>query len=393
MNIVIILFWIFVFFILYSYIFYPIILWIISWFKSQPQLEKIDINNLPSVTLFITAYNEQDYVEQKVENSNQLNYPANKLKQVWVSDGSDDNTNSLLKKYDHLTVYFQPERNGKIHAMNRGMNFVNTDIVVFSDGNTLLGSETIMEIVKLFSFSKVGCVAGEKRIMLKNKDGAASAGEGFYWKYESWVKNLDAKAGSTIGAAGELFAIRTKLFEIVEGDTILDDFIISLRIAMKGFKIDYSPNAYAIEKASANIGEEMKRKVRIAAGSIQAIGRLKQLLNPIKYKGLSIQYISHKIFRWVITPISLILIIFANIYLIVQNGFEISNIYSQLGILQAFFYFMVLVGLLLKNRNLKLSWIFIPYYFFMANYAMWLGFFKFLSGKQSVNWERAKRAQ
>lgn len=393
MNFAIILFWVLVFFIIYPYFIYPVLLWIISIFKKQRKYSLPSENNLPTVTLFITAFNEQDYVDQKVNNSNALNYPNNRLKQVWVTDGSDDNTNSLLKKHDNITIHFKPERNGKIHAMNRGMDFIDSDLVVFSDGNTLLGENTIMEMVKLFSNAKVGCVAGEKRIFLKDKDGAASAGEGFYWKYESWVKNLDSKVGSTIGAAGELFAIRSHLFQKIENDTILDDFIISLRIAMQGYRVDYSPKAYAIENASANISEEMKRKVRIAAGSIQAVTRLKALLNPFKHGGLSIQYFSHKIFRWLVAPISLILLLILNITIIFQIGFNTDNLYTQIGILQALFYFMVLMGLLLKNKNIKLSWLFIPYYFFMANYAMWLGFFKFLRGKQSVNWERAKRAK
>jgi cellulose synthase/poly-beta-1,6-N-acetylglucosamine synthase-like glycosyltransferase len=143
-----------------------------------------------------------------------------------------------------------------MHAMNRGMQFVKAPIVIFSDTNTRLNTNAIREIAACFSDPKTGCVAGEKRLVEKVADVAAAAGEGLYWKFESWVKKMDSELNSAVGAVGELFAIRRELFEEVETDTILDDFIISLRIAQKGYKIAYSPNAYAEETASLNVKEE-----------------------------------------------------------------------------------------------------------------------------------------
>jgi len=140
--------------------------------------------------------------------------------------------------------------------MNRGMQFIKTPIVIFSDGNTMLGKESVQRIVDMFKDPKVGCVSGEKRIFSKDTD-AAVGSEGIYWKYESKLKKWDAELYSVVGAAGELFAVRTELFQEVEKDTLLDDFIISLRIAMKGYTIQYDPEAYAIESASANVQEEL----------------------------------------------------------------------------------------------------------------------------------------
>ncbi len=383
----IILFWILIFFVFYSYVGYPILLFVILKIKKSHTTSVISKNYEPTVTLFVAAYNEQDFVDAKIENSLALDYPKEKLELVWVTDGSDDMTNQLLNKYPNVKVYYKPKRNGKINAMNRGMQFVDSEIVIFSDGNTLLNKETVTEIVNGFNNKKTGCIAGEKRIEMSDKEAAATAGEGFYWKYESWIKRLDAQTGSCIGAAGELFAIRNKLFFNVQKDTILDDFIISLTIAMKGYKIDYTPKAYALEKASASISEEMKRKVRIAAGSIQSLVRLKSLLNIFKYGFLSFQYYSHKVMRWVVTPVSLVLLLPLNFYLAVNNP-----LYRVLLMLHLLLYVFVVLGYIFKDKKTEIGAVFIPYYFFMANFSMWLGFFRYLKGAQPVNWERAKRS-
>lgn len=208
----------------------------------------------PEVTLFVAAYNEKDYLKAKLANSEALDYPKHKVKQLWVTDGSDDGSPEVLAKTQGVALHHKPERLGKIAAMNRGMAYVKTPIVIFSDGNTALGTASIKEIVKLFRNPKVGCVSGEKRIYSKKEDKAAGAGEGLYWKYESQLKKWDAELYSVVGAAGELFAIRTELWQDVPKDTLLDDFMISLKVAMSGYTIQYNPNAYAIEEHRPMLG-------------------------------------------------------------------------------------------------------------------------------------------
>ncbi len=385
------LLWILIILIAYSYILYPVIIGIISVFVKSKQLSTPNSDNLPTITLFITAYNEAAFVKSKMDNSLCLNYPKNKLDIVWVTDGSDDSTNEILKQYPEAIVHYQPERNGKTHAMKRGMEFIKSDIVVFSDGNTALGKDTLLNIAKEFENPQTGCVAGEKRVIAECKDTAASSGESIYWKYESWLKGRDAKVGSCIGAAGELFAIRTNLFIDVPTEAILDDFMLSIKLAMQGYKVAYNKNAYAMEKPSANIKEEMKRKVRIAAGAIQSFIWLLPLLNFFKYGILSFQYISHKVFRWIIVPVMLPVLFFVNTALVVKQNYQL-NFYTILLALQIVFYLSVVCGRLLQNTKIKARILFVPYYFFMANLAMWRGCFKYAKGKQSVNWERAQRA-
>ena len=388
-----ILFWVLLFIVFYAYIGYGILLFILVRLKRMFKGNKTERNAdyEPEVTLFVAAYNEKDYVDAKVQNSFSLDYPKEKVKHVWVTDGSNDGTPDLLRKYDGVEVYHLDERGGKIGAMNRGMKFVKSPIVIFSDGNTMLGKESIRRIVNLFSDPKVGCVSGEKRIYSKEKDAAAGAGEGLYWKYESTLKKWDAELHSVVGAAGELFAIRTELFQEVERDTLLDDFIISLRVAQKGYTIQYDPEAYAIESASANVKEELKRKIRISAGGIQSIVRLRSLLNVFKFGTLSFQYISHRVLRWSLAPLALLFMIPINFALAFSENFATTGFFTIQFYLQVLFYGAALLGWYLENKSIKVKILFVPYYFFIMNLSVFLGFRRYIKGNQSVNWERAKR--
>lgn len=391
-----VLFWILIFLVFYTYVGYGILLFFMvkirRIFKGRPQSHQ-DGNYEPEVTLLITAFNEKDFVAQKMRNSRALQYPKEKLHIVWCTDGSDDGTPEILREYEDVTVFHKDERRGKIHAMNRAAKLVESPIIVFSDANTELGEDSIQRIVNLFANPHVGCVSGEKRIHSRAEDSAAGAGEGLYWKYESTLKKWDGELNSVVGAAGELFAIRNELFEDVEPDTLLDDFIISLRIAMKGYSIQYDPEAYAIEHASANVQEELKRKIRIAAGGIQSMVRLAPLLNIFKYGLLSFQYISHRVLRWTLAPLSLLLILIINLILAAEAGFFTTNFYSILLGLQVLFYAMAMLGWYLENRQIKLKVLFVPYYFFIMNYAVFHGLLRYLKKEQKVTWERARRRQ
>lgn len=392
MKLVECLFWIGVFVVFYTYVGYGLLLWCLIKFKrlfKKEQAVTAEIP-LPEVTLFIAAYNEADIVAEKMANTLALNYPAALLKIIWVTDGSTDDTNRLLSAYQEVQVCFSPERKGKTAAINRAMPFVNTPIVIFTDANTMLNKEAIREIVYLFSDQKVGCVAGEKRIAVRERDQASSSGEGFYWRYESALKKMDSELYSAVGAAGELFAIRTSLFEQMENDTLLDDFILSLRIAARGYKIAYCDKAYAIETGSADMTEEQKRKVRIAAGGLQSIWRLRHLLNIFKYGMLSFQYISHRVLRWSITPVLLFLLLPLNLILAIKAE-EYRMFYVVFLFLQFLFYAMAWCGARLEKRQLKIKVLFIPYYFTFMNVNVLKAFIYLRKNKGKGAWEKAKR--
>lgn len=346
---------------------------------------------LPEVTLFITAYNEEQTVDEKMRNCRELDYPKDKLKIVWVTDGSNDRTNEKLKAYPDATVFFSPDRKGKTAAMNRGMRFISTPFVVFTDANTFINSQAVREIVRCFNNPRVGCVAGEKRVDMNSAAGAAAGGEGLYWKYESFLKKLDYKLYSAIGAAGELFAIRTSLYEEMPNDTLLDDFILSLRITMKKYIIAYCDTAYALERGSADMKEEEKRKVRIAAGGLQSIYRLSGLLNPLRYGILSFQYLSHRVLRWSVTPVALFLLLPLNLVLVLYS--ENRLLYTVLLVLQLLFYIGGFYGFYLSTKSIKNKLLYIPYYFLFMNVNVIKGFFYLKRKKKNDGtWEKARRA-
>jgi cellulose synthase/poly-beta-1,6-N-acetylglucosamine synthase-like glycosyltransferase len=281
------------------------------------------------------------------------------------------------------------ERKGKIHAMNRGIKATGTPIAIFTDANTMLNRQAIREIVQLFTLDKTGCVTGEKRISNSDMQKAAGAGEGLYWKYESLIKKLESETGSVVGAVGEIFAIRTELYEEVNEDTLLDDFTLSLDIIRRGYNVKYAPRAWGIETASLSVEEEMKRKVRIATGGLQSLTRLTDLLNPFKYGWLSVKYVSHKVLRWTLVPFCIPVVFFTNLALVLSSANSLA--FELVFILQICFYILVIAGKILENVKTKAGFLFAPYYLFIMNYAIIKGVFRFLSGNYSVKWQKVRR--
>ncbi len=385
-----VLFWSGIFIVFYTYLGYGIVIFVLSKIrrrKTVPDIVRDD--ELPEVTLVVAAYNEEAFITSKVQNCLELDYPTNKLTLLFVTDGSTDRTPEILRQYSQIRLFHEDARKGKIHAVNRVMGDVKTPVTIFCDANTFLNRESIKKIVRHYQDPTVGGVAGEKRIFTKESDNASGSGEGLYWKYESFLKRKDAEVYSIVGAAGELFSIRTALYEAPAEDMIIEDFYMSLRIAARGYRFAYEPDAYATETASASVEEEWKRKVRICAGGFQAMGRLQYLLNPFRYGILTFQYISHRVLRWTLAPLALPLVFASNIAL----ALSANPYYALMFTLQVMFYAFGLVGYILRNQPIAIRGFFVPYYFCVMNAAVYAGLARFLRGKQSVVWERAQRAE
>ncbi|MEZ4827862.1 MAG: glycosyltransferase family 2 protein [Bacteroidia bacterium] len=383
-----IFFWSFLAATFYAYVGYGLVLYILLKIRQRnvPPANFSD-DFYPPVTIVIAAYNEAELLAEKIANTLALDYPRELLKIIFVTDGSDDKSTDILAQYPEVISAHRPERKGKLAAVTRVLPAVTTPFTVFTDANTLLNAQALKLILRHFSNPATGAVAGEKRIRVKGEDAAAGAGEGFYWRYESRLKKWDAQLHSVVGAAGELFAIRTSLFEILPEDTLIEDFVLTMKIAQKGFRVAYEPAAFALEAPSESIKEELKRKVRISAGGLQAVWRLSSLLNIFRYGWLSFQYISHRVLRWTLAPLGLPIVFLTNIALAIDGGW-----FYQLSMgVQILFYLAALTGYFLENHKIRLKILFIPYYFCLMNYAVYAGFFRLVTGRQSVLWEKAQR--
>ena len=374
------LFWLCLAIVVYTYVGYGLILYLLVFIKrlaiKAKPLADITDDCLPEVTLMVCAYNEEDIISEKMSNTHSLDYPADRLHLVWVTDGSTDNTNSILSAYPDVKIVFSPERRGKSAALKHGIKEVSTEIVMMTDANTMLNPEAIREIVRLMQDPKVGCVSGEKKVMAKSDSDEAAQGEGLYWKYESTLKRLDSELYSAMGAAGELCVIRRQLMTDIPDDTLLDDFVISMEIVRMGYKIAYTSKAFAMEYGSADLHEESKRKRRIAAGGLQSSWRLRSLMNPLRHPVVAFQFVSHRVLRWTITPVCLFALIPLNTILVLSGE---GIIYTIIWILQILFYASALAGMKISK------------YFVFMNLNVFRGM-AYLLNNTSGTWEKAKRA-
>lgn len=389
-----ILFWATLLIVFYTYIGYGILLYIIirlkRLLKGAPLQQAMPADeDLPTMTLMICAYNEEDVVKEKMENTLALDYPKDKFRIMWVTDGSNDHTNELLKAYPEVDIVFSPERKGKTAALKHGLRELKTRYVTFTDANTMINSGALREIARLFSNPTVGCVSGEKRVAARKAGEMAAEGEGLYWKYESTLKRWDSELYSAMGAAGELFAVRMSHYRAAPSNALLDDFMMSMLIVADGKRIAYTPDAYAQEYGSADLSEESKRKRRIAAGGLQSIWWLRSMLNPFRQPLVAFQYISHRVLRWSITPIAMVLLLLVNIALVVLGA---DIIFTVTLLFQALFYLMAAAGWLLSRSGRRNKLLYTAYYFVFMNLNVFRGMVYLKSHHTSGAWEKARRS-
>ena len=389
-----ILFWAMLLIVFYTYIGYGILLYIIiqlkRLFAGKPREAVLPADDkLPTMTLMICAYNEEDVVAEKMANTLALDYPRDKFRIMWVTDGSNDRTNELLKAYPEVDIVFSPERRGKTAALKHGLRELQTRYVAFTDANTMINKGALKEIARLFTDPTVGCVSGEKRVVVKREGEMAAEGEGLYWKYESTLKRWDSELYSAMGAAGELYAIDPKLVHDVPDEALLDDFMMSMYIVDEGHRIAYTKEAYAQEYGSANIFEESKRKRRIAAGGLQSIWWLKRMLNPLRQPLVAFQYISHRVLRWSLTPVAMVILLGVNIAMVAMQA---GTFYTVAFLLQLLFYLMAIAGWLMAKHGRKNKLLYTAYYFVFMNINVFRGMVYLSNHGKSGAWEKAKRS-
>lgn len=364
----------------YTYVLYPIGVYV---FSIMVSLEKYDDEYEPDVTILICAYNEDKYVTDKINNALGLDYPKDKLKIVFVSDGSSDATLDKARAISsqNLTIIEIEERHGKAHAINIALEQINSEIVILTDANVFIDHMSVKELVKPLSNNSVGCVSGNVR--LKAVTTGEILGEGLYMKYERMIFRSESIIKTMVGIDGGMFAIRSKLLSPLPDTIILDDMLMAMRALLMNNNIKYQESATAIELVPALVSQEFKRKVRIATGAFQLLKYIKGIFIPWRDPVAFIFFVSHKLLRW-FSPIFLIVV-----FLIPFSDLS-KSLYQILLYLQAAFYLAAILGYLMPTLREK-SLVYFPYYFVTINFAMLLGLLKFLLGKHSVMWDKVNR--
>jgi len=367
-------FWLAVATIVYTFLGYPVLVALFAGYFRRP-VKQAQIT--PRVTLVVPAYNEASVIGEKIENSLALDYPRDSMDIAVVTDGSTDETPEIVRGLanDWVSLFHQPERKGKAAAVNRVTPQLDSEIILFSDANTMLQPETLRLMVRNFADPQVGAVAGEKKVR--------GEGEGLYWRYESFLKKCDSALSSVMGAAGELFAVRRDLFEPPEEDSIIEDFIMSMRLVERGWRVVYEPYAVAVEEAPSSLAAEWQRRVRIAAGGFQSMQRMPGLLNPLRGR-VFWQYLSHRVLRWAATPFLLVVVYFLNLLLLDMP------LYRLLWVGQTSFYAVAFLGYRLSRVGHKPRIPFTVFYFCFTNAAALAGFWRFVTRSQPVTWQKVR---
>ncbi len=372
--------------IIYCYGIYPFILFCLAKCK-RGVVPDFTLHSQSSVSIIVAAYNEEKHIAQKIENCLNLEYPKDRLEVIIASDGSTDKTVEISQNYaSHgIKVFAFPLRRGKVNLLNDVIPKAKHEIIVLTDANTIFSPGAINKLIRHFTDPRIGAVCGA--LEFTKPDGSRTAElEGIYWKFETFLKRIEGSFGSLLGANGAIYAIRKSLFEPLPPDTIVEDFIIPMKILEKGYRVVYEPQAFATEEATKHIIQEKTRRIRIGAGDFQALIMLRRLLHP-RFGFVSFAFWSHKVLRWFM-PFFLFLAFVSNMVLV---KFYPNTFYKALFITQCFFYFSAFIGYILSWGNIPIKVFNLCYYFVSMNLALFLGFLRFLTKSQSVTWERTER--
>ncbi|MBN1205322.1 MAG: glycosyltransferase family 2 protein [Myxococcaceae bacterium] len=386
-------FWCAALLLLHTYFFYPLWLFaidgvaqVLHTFRSmraeKGQRPELKAGPAPSVSLVVSAYNEASCIRQKLANSLALDYPVERFEVLIGSDGSTDGTDELVRQCTDSRVRLSSApRAGKTTVLNRCIPLAQGDIIVLSDANTMIEPEAIQALVRHFEDPEVGAVCGQLRLYNPTKQDYE---ESTYWSYESLIKFYEGKRGAVVGANGGLYAIRRRLFTQLPPSTIVDDFVIPLRILEQGYKVVYEVEAVAHEETTEDYDKEFVRRARIAAGNFQSLRMVPGLLLPTA--GFpAFAFWSHKLLRWC-APALMAVALLANLFLL-DSVFYRLTLFTQV-----LFYALAYLGKagVLKGTGRRIASV--AYYFVTMNLAIVVGFWRFLRNAQKAAWDRTARA-
>lgn len=373
----------------YTYCVFPLLIALLSRFGSSCEIltDERTEQDLPSVAVVVAAHNEENFIVAKINNTWNLDYPADRLSLLIGSDGSTDATPTLLKAAQHprLRTHLFATRRGKVSVVNDLMAQAEADIVLLSDANTLLAADAVRKLVRHFQDPQVGCINGA----LALEHGGGVSGEGLYWKYELWIKTNESRLGFVIGCYGGILALRRELYQPMPASTIVEDFVLTMRIMERGYRVRFDPEAHATEPASASSRAEWDRKVRIGAGDYQALAMTRRMLHP-RYGLRAFAYLSHKVLRWCV-PFFLLCAFGSSVVIAGQHRFSPAAPYTWVLTAQtAAILFSVFVYCLPENSKPP-AWTRPISFFYLMNYGLLCGFIRWAGGRQPVTWKQAAR--
>lgn len=349
----------------------------------------------PHVSLVIVAHNEATTIEAKLENVSALDYPADRLEVIVASDGSDDGTNELVANYAHrgLRLFTFP-RSGKIPALNAAVAQAKGDILVFSDANSIYAPDALRSLVAPFADPMVGAVGGDQRYVSSKRGRStgghvASFGERLYWNFERLLKVMQSRAGNMTSATGAIHAIRRDLFQPVPLG-VSDDFVISTRAITKGYRLVFERNAIAYEMVAPTYRAEFNRKLRVIVRGLRGLWAVRELFNPLRHGFYAVQIFSHKLLRWSVCWLALLL------FAASLSLYGAGDLYRWLAQGQMLFYGCALVAWGLRNSAVTHSRAFklfsVPLYLCLANYASMRAWVQLLGGKRVDVWDSKRSA-
>ncbi|MFA6146801.1 MAG: glycosyltransferase family 2 protein [bacterium] len=373
--------------ILYTYAGYPILLILLKYFKKNRIEYRSSANSMnPSVSIIITAYNEEKAIRDKISNTLELDYPAEKIQIIVASDGSTDQTEEIVRSFSSRKVKLisVSGRKGKTAVQNAAVLQATGDILVFSDATSVYQKDAIKELVRFFDDPNVGCVGG-RLIYRAEGDSASSKGGETYWEYERSIKEYESEVGSLIGVSGAIYAVRKRIYTPIPPDQI-SDFVIALQTVEYGYRVAFASQAICSETTMRQAGNEFGMRVRVALRSLRALWYKRKIFNPFRFGLFSIQLISHKALRYFVPQMLIILIIF-NV-LLLRNAE-----YLYLFCLQIVFYSLAIAGKILDDRGYALKPASMAYYFCLVNIASLYAFLKFIVGEKIITWEPIRKEQ
>lgn len=375
-----ILFWVAVAVILYTYVFFPALVFVRGRLVRRP-FKTAEIT--PSMTMVIAAHNEAAGIGAKLDNLLSLDYPRDRLEVIVASDGSNDGTNEIVQSYAAQNVKLLAlKRQGKAPALDAAVAASHGEILIFSDANSMYAPGALRALARPFADAEVGGVAGNQVYLSKQSEGLSGDGEKSYWGFDRKLKQSQSKSGNAISATGAIYAIRRSLFRGVPVG-VTDDFANSTDVIVQGYRLVFAPDAIAYEPVAGTGKVEFGRKVRVMTRGLRGVLVVRrELLNPLRYGFYALQLFSHKVLRrLVVFPLLLLLLVSPLLW---SRGI----VYQAATALQLAFYGCGLLGWLLRNGRLgRLKLFTIPFFFCMVNVASLIAAINLIRGHRIDFWE------